>query len=82
MAQFEGEPDFQESMPDFFSQPLAQEELQQNIPSEIRTNIIFGDASQELNQISIENRKPIPLLFYEMLARMQNGEIIMTQEDV
>ncbi len=39
----------------------------------------YDDATPTLGEISAKVNKPRPLVFYEMLFKMQKGEIVMSQ---
>lgn len=42
----------------------------------------YEDATPTLEEISLKVNRSRPLVFYEMLSKMQKGEIVMNQEDV
>lgn len=42
----------------------------------------YEDATPTLNEISTKVNKSRPLVFYEMLSKMQKGEIVMSQENI
>ncbi len=42
----------------------------------------YEDANPTLGEISGRVKRPEALVFYEMLSKMQKGEIVMSQEDV
>lgn len=67
-----------QQMPEFSQQPDMAPSLQMSDLSIFN----YEEANPTLAEISMKVNRPEALVFYEMLAKMQKGEIEMTQEDV
>lgn len=61
-----------------FSEQMEASQIQMNSLSIFH----YEDATPTLGEISAKVNKPQPLVFYEMLSKMQKGEIIMSQDNI
>lgn len=66
---------------DFTSQPLPdfEEGMQSQVHLQEMSIFSYDEPNPTLEQISLKANRPQALVFYEMLAKMQKGEIVMTQ---
>ena len=73
---------YHETMHDFTSQPMPDFE-EQFEASQIHMNELsifkYEEANPTLAEISAKVNRPQHFVFYEMLSKMQKGEIVMTQ---
>ena len=67
-----------QQMPDFSQHP----EMSTNIEMSDLSIFHYEDANPTLAEISMKVNKPEALVFYEMLVKMQKGEISMRQDDL
>ena len=67
-----------QQMPEFSQQPDMAQSLQMSDLSIFN----YEEANPTLSEISMKVNRPEALVFYEMLSKMQKGEIEMRQEDV
>ena len=79
--------EFGETIHDFTSQPMpdfASQQPERSMGIDMSELSIFNyeDANPTLGEISARVNMPEALVFYEMLSKMQKGEIAISQEDV
>lgn len=87
MTQFDtGLGEYGDTVHDFTSQQMPEFSQQPDVMPGIEMSELsifnYEDANPTLEEVSMRLNRPEAIVFYDMLSKMQKGEIEMIQEDV